>query len=55
VRVAEDLLVGLAGALRGCADWHGTPEIVVRRSDPAELVEPLHAAIEASSLHEQAR
>src|SRR5215217_4395117 len=49
VRVAEDLLVGLAGALRGCADWHGTPEIVVRRSDPAALVEPLHAAIEANS------
>src|SRR5215208_977609 len=48
-QAAEDLLVGIAGALRGCADWHGTPEIVVRRSDPAALVEPLHAAIEANS------
>ena len=46
VPVAEKLLAGLAGALRGCAEWHGTPEIVVRRSDPPELVEPLHAAIE---------
>ena len=31
------------GALRGCADWHGTPEILVRHSDPPELVEQLHA------------
>jgi uncharacterized protein YcaQ len=36
-----DLVSGLAGALRGCADWHGTPEILVRRSDPPELVEKL--------------
>jgi uncharacterized protein YcaQ len=60
VQAAEDLVTGLAGGLRGCADWHGTPEIVVRRSDPAELVEPLHAAIEAntrtwSTMHERAR
>ena len=48
-QAAKDLLVGIAGALRGCADWHGTPEIVVRRSDPAALVEPLHAAIEVNS------
>jgi uncharacterized protein len=48
VSATGDLLSGLAGALRGCADWHGTPEIVVRRSDPPELVEPLHAAIEES-------
>jgi uncharacterized protein YcaQ len=46
--VDEDLVAGLAGALRRCAEWHGTPEIVVRRSDPPELVEPLHAAIEGS-------
>jgi uncharacterized protein YcaQ len=39
----EDLLSGLGGALRGCADWHGTPEISVRHSDPPGLAEPLHA------------
>ena len=49
VQATEDLLAELAGALRGCADWHGTPEIVVRTSDPAELVEPLYAAIEADA------
>src|SRR5215217_421606 len=60
VQAAEDLLVGLAGALRDCANWPGTPEILVRRSDPAELVEPLHAAIEVNTgtrsfVHERVR
>src|SRR5215210_3814263 len=45
VSATEDLLVGLAGALRGCAGWHGTPEVVVRGSDPPGFVEPLRAAI----------
>jgi uncharacterized protein len=49
VPATEDLVSGLAGALRGCAEWHGTPEIMVRRSDPEELVEPLHAAVEADA------
>ena len=48
VPATDDLVAGLGGALRGCADWHGTPEISVRRSDPAELVEPLQAAVEAN-------
>jgi uncharacterized protein YcaQ len=43
--VTEDLVSGLAGALRACADWHSTPEVLVRRSDPPELVELLHAAL----------
>jgi len=60
VRATQELLSGLAGALRGCAGWHGTPEIVVRRADPPELVEQLHAAIEAdakgaSSEHDRTR
>jgi uncharacterized protein YcaQ len=60
VRATQELLSGLAGALRGCAGWHGTPEIVVCRADPPELVEQLHAAIEAdakgaSSEHDRTR
>jgi uncharacterized protein len=47
VSATEDLVSGLGGALRGCADWHGTLEISVRRSDPAELAELLRAAVEA--------
>jgi uncharacterized protein YcaQ len=48
VPAAEDLISGLADTLRGCAQWHGTPEIILRRSDPLELVEVLDAAIEAN-------
>jgi uncharacterized protein len=47
VPATEDLVAGLGGALRGCADWHGTPQVSVRRSDPPELVESLQAAVEA--------
>jgi uncharacterized protein YcaQ len=49
VPVTEDLTSALASALRGCAAWHGTPEILVRRSDPPQLVESLHAAIETNA------
>jgi uncharacterized protein YcaQ len=45
VPISEDLVSGIAEALRGCADWHGTPEIQVRRSDPPELAGPLRAGI----------
>ncbi len=45
VPVSEDLVAGLAGALRDCASWHATPEILVRFSDPPALAEPLQAAI----------
>lgn len=34
VRVTGRLLADLAGALRDCAAWHGTPRIVVRASQP---------------------
>ena len=49
VPVTGDLVSALAGALGGCAGWHGTPEILVRRSDPPELIEPLQAAVEAKA------
>jgi uncharacterized protein YcaQ len=45
VPVSEDLTAGIAGALRDCAGWHATPEVVVRRSDPPELAGPLQARI----------
>jgi uncharacterized protein YcaQ len=34
---SEELASDLAGALHRLADWHGTPELVVRQSDPPEL------------------
>jgi uncharacterized protein len=46
VSMVEDLVAGLAGALRECAAWHGTPEVLVRRSDPAGLAAVLRTAVE---------
>jgi uncharacterized protein len=48
VNAEGDLVVGLAGALRDCAAWHGTPEVVVRRSDPPDLAGALRSVAEAS-------
>jgi uncharacterized protein YcaQ len=45
VRVTDGLIAGIAGALRRCAAWHKTPEVVVRRSDPPGLAAPLGAAL----------
>ena len=41
VPVSDDLVASLAGALRACASWHATPDVLVRRSDPPELAEAL--------------
>ena len=46
VPVSDGLVAGIAGALRGCAEWHSTPEIVVRRSDPLELADVLRISVE---------
>lgn len=41
VALDEALITGLAGAIRDCAAWHGTPEVRVLRSDPPELADAL--------------
>jgi uncharacterized protein len=41
VKVTDDLVEGLGAALRRLAAWHGTPEVVIRRSEPLELAERL--------------
>ena len=46
VPLSEDLTAGITGALRDCADWHGTPEVVARRSEPSELAEALRVSFE---------
>jgi len=43
---SDDLVAGLAGALRGCASWHGTPNVLVLWSDPSELAEALRLALD---------
>ena len=44
-QINDALVSGIANALRDCAGWHGTPEVLVRRSDPSELAETLRLAL----------
>jgi uncharacterized protein YcaQ len=49
VAVTEDLVDDLAGALRDCADWHGTPDVDVRLSDPPHLAKLVRRAVERAA------
>ena len=44
VAVTDDLVSSLASALRDCAAWHRTPQVVVRRSEPKRLAALLRKA-----------
>lgn len=44
VRVTDRLVADIAGAIRGCAAWHGTPEVVVRHTEPARLAAEVERA-----------
>ena len=44
VQVDEQLVAELAAILYRLANWHGTPDLVVRQSDPPELATLLEAA-----------
>lgn len=43
VEPSGDLVEGLAAALRRLAAWHATPELVIRRCEPADLADRLLA------------
>ena len=45
VAVTEELLTDLARTLHECAAWHGTPEVVVRQSDPPEVAARLQGLL----------
>ena len=45
VQVDEGLVTGLAGALRDCAAWHGTPEVNISRSEPPKFAGEIRTAI----------
>ena len=45
VKASEELIADLAAALHRLADWHGTPDLVIRHSNPAEAGALLEAAI----------
>ena len=48
VTVTDELVADLSDALRECAAWHRTPEVVVRRSDPPELAALVQRAAEGA-------
>jgi hypothetical protein len=45
VRVKSEMLADLASALRECAAWHKTPEVIVRQSDPPAVAARLQKAL----------
>jgi uncharacterized protein YcaQ len=45
VPVSDELVASLTGALRACASWHATPEVLVRHSDPPGLAEALRSTL----------
>jgi len=47
VPVSEELVADLAAVLRRLAAWHGTPDLVVRQSNPPELAVRLGIALGA--------
>jgi uncharacterized protein YcaQ len=49
VAASDELASSIARALRDCAAWHGTPEMLVRRSDPSELTEMLQVALDGDA------
>ena len=48
VPVSDELVSSITDALQKCAGWHGTPEVVVRMSDPSELAGALGPALDSS-------
>jgi len=45
VRLTDRLAADIAGALRACAAWHGTPDVVLRRVQPERFAAPLARAL----------
>jgi uncharacterized protein YcaQ len=41
----DGLVSDLAAAIRTCADWHETPRVIVRRTDPKGASKQLRSAL----------
>ena len=48
-KVTESLVSDVAAAIGKCADWHATPRVVVRKSDPAAFGKSIRQALKAVS------
>jgi uncharacterized protein YcaQ len=49
LRLDEQLAADLAYAIARCAAWHGTPRVIVRRTDPAGVKKALNAALKTTA------
>ena len=49
VEPEESLLTDVAGAIQRAADWHQTPKVIVRRSEPKMLAALLKAALKRNA------
>ncbi|MGB8511019.1 MAG: crosslink repair DNA glycosylase YcaQ family protein [Pyrinomonadaceae bacterium] len=49
-RVNDGLIADIAGAVRECAAWHRTPEVIVRESEPPGVAARLQRAIRREAL-----
>src|ERR1043166_9495821 len=45
VAAGQELIQDVGAAIRECADWHATPEVVVRRAEPRALAARLARAV----------
>ncbi len=48
VRVTDRVIREVAGAIRDCARWHGTPRVELRASDPPEAAARLRDALKGT-------
>jgi uncharacterized protein len=55
VRLTGRLVTEVAGAIRDCARWHGTPRVELRASDPPEAAAPLRAAFASADASDSTR
>jgi uncharacterized protein YcaQ len=53
VRLSDRLVSEVAGAIRDCARWHGTPEVQIRASDPSPAAGRLQVALTGAEDGEQ--
>jgi uncharacterized protein len=49
VTPTEALVGAVAGAIKACADWHATPRVVIRRSDPRALAAALRSRLRGAA------
>jgi len=44
VKITDQVIIDLSTAIQACADWHNTPKVLVRKSNPTQLSKQLQEA-----------